>query len=113
MTLEEAVATVGRITLGFPFKAWGMEVEAFAHAGGLSVSAMVRSPHRDTGQPPWGPAGVRLARSMDAHEVSLIDAQTLVDWVRRALLQALVLHELDESLLVDGRRVYDPHRDEP
>jgi hypothetical protein len=34
--------------------------------------------------------------------------QTLIEAVRRAIRQ-LVFHEVDECLLVDGRRAFDPH----
>lgn len=109
MTPEEAAAFLNRFTLGYPFKAWGGEIRATAQGGLLAVDILFRqAPHRDTGvasggiaQRSWLEGAFFLAEPKAAQD-------RLARWLEVQLKHA-VMHELDESLLFDGKRVFDPH----
>ncbi len=72
------------------------------------VRAVLRVPDRDHG----GPSAIWQSHAFAEHAMGLQSMRgTLIREVRRMLREAL-LRELDECLLIDGERVFDPHKDE-
>jgi hypothetical protein len=111
MTLEAAARILRSITFGWPLKAWGLwlQVEPRPTDGMLMATIHAQVPHRDTGVPNLSFTRIVL------QELELVCARddaalaaSLVERVRMAVRNWLT-HELDESLLVSGRRVFDPH----
>lgn len=106
LTPEEIVAAVARLTFGYPFLAWGLEVSAIHdHRDPTRVTiavSMLKTPHRDTGLP------IRVYMRETLPPFYVIDVQRLMHWVYELVLK-LLRHELDESLHLDGRRMFNPH----
>lgn len=99
-----------RCYVGWPFKDWGATLKATLaeDAGDINVTVQFPlAPHRDTGERKGGPLfRTRLHPSM----YLMLEASDVVSFIRGILVD-FVLHELDESILVDGKRVFDPHDD--
>ncbi len=99
-------ALVERFEVSWPLKAFDVCLSARVDSqpGGTSVVVCVnaRPPHRDTGKP--GPAGMMSRLGVDVH----LPESFVTEWLRR-LLRDWVLHELDESIRLDGKRPFDPH----
>jgi hypothetical protein len=73
------------------------------------VSVQVSVPDRETAQPITIGQGEPVAlRAQELFQSPLTIVQRLV----RDKMAALLLHELDESLCIDGKRVWDPHEGE-
>jgi hypothetical protein len=67
--------------------------------------ATITTNHRDTGNA--GPVNKSLA--FTARSIQTIDDATRM---ARSLLKDILCHEVDEAIMVDGVRVFDPHREE-
>lgn len=111
MTPDEAVDFINkRLTLGWPFKDWGLvlnaerEREYPPREHDVKVHVRLNAPHRDTGQ---RGAGVQML-----FHLHIFWGESDLTRYLRARLIDLVIHELDESILVDGKRVFDPHAKE-
>jgi hypothetical protein len=79
-----------------------MVYPSMEYPGYWRVKSMIDSPDRDTGV--VDPFEVPCLFKHDGEP----SRETLAVWVRDAVLDQLT-HELDEGLLVDGVRVFDPH----
>lgn len=68
---------------------------------------------RDNHQRPSSghPIDVRFNNSWNVFFVSESDQVRLARLMREALFEA-IRHEMDESIYIEGERVYDPHKDE-
>lgn len=71
----------------------------------VEIDAKMLVPDRETGQP----IEVRFSERVPS---SYIDARSWPEIVRGHLM-SMVRHEVNESLKVDGVRIFDPHKDEP
>lgn len=95
------------------FAVEGLELQVFdsrglsaqeERAGKVQLVVSMRVRDRQTGQPTVVNAREELRGGDDP------------SWVRqrvRAILGEILLHEVDEQLLVNGKRVFDPHPPEP
>ncbi len=103
MTNDEATDRLFRILKTIEVKIPGLEIHAVKPFG---IQASLQAMHRDGN-------GSRIRIIMDEDLLSELTADGNNDWliIRRCrdLLGRLIMHELDESFLVAGRRVYDPH----
>lgn len=108
MTPEQAIAIVRDVAIGpGGFTSWNMSLYAEEKDGFLYVSVGTEMPDRDTGesQPMYDSMKYRVA------DLSKYTATTFLRSVRENLGK-FVLHELDESILYLGSRLFDPHRGE-
>ena len=106
MTPPGVVALVERISFGWPFRAWQLRLSACLAWDGVLLTLHLDSPHRDTGK--REPGGVVLTRMWNGLVLEAMSEQQVVRAVR-LMAQEAALHEVDESLLVDGKRAFDPH----
>lgn len=107
MKPSEVIALVGRMTLGYPFKAWDMGLRAFyAEAtDSVDVAVFIDAPHRDTGKQG---GGVHMVFQVPYVFSESMDENHLARFIRDRL-HDMMAHEMDESILVDGKRIFDPH----
>lgn len=112
MTPEAFVTLVNeRMSVGFPFKAWGVLLRATHEERERFVNVRVtmsRTPHRDTGHA----GAVAQLCSLDVLLLERWGDRDAADYIRRHLLLELARHEMDESILIDGVRAFDPHRED-
>jgi hypothetical protein len=81
-----------------------LQVRATAHRGILYIAVSMRNlVERDLQCESWSQV---FSDSAPVHAT----AQDALDWVRSVIRRA-ILHELDECLLLDGKRPWDPHID--
>lgn len=86
------------IRLGFKI----LRAEAWLAPGGAVVELLLSFADRDTGEPREGNFNVKT---------DVMDIRTPSEWgqaVRHAL-QTVLMHEVDEAILVEGKRLFDPH----
>jgi hypothetical protein len=113
-TVEGVRRTVALLDVGFPLKAFNLRVQVdekrqrdlddpLAWRGGGLVAMMctVVLPHRDTGLEGTIFKPFQIPLPCEQHVV--------LELCRKAML-GMLAHELDESLHVEGRRVWDPHK---
>lgn len=106
-------ALAKRITLGYPFQAWGPKIAVVRLQPYMAVIqvSLRDTPHRDTG---LRGQGIVYTATLDGEWLDHCkDPLTELQRQVYRLLKELVLHELDEAFKVDGVRVYDPHREVP
>lgn len=97
-----------RIVIGWPFKDWGATLRATLDEYTDDIRVTVKfpfAPHRDTGDRRGGPVCSTL---IPPCQFAIMDDVDMASFIRGRLVE-FVLHELDESILVDGKRVFDPH----
>lgn len=75
------------------------------HPGWWVVKPMITAPERESGALEGFQKPMRFKRKRAPGR------KRLAKWVRRAV-RSLLHHELDEGLLIDGVRVFDPHAEE-
>ena len=91
------------------FRVLGVELHVVDHPGSLSTLHLtLQAPDRDTG---------RLSRvanqyTMDVDALrGMRDARYVKECIRDFVIDC-VIHEVEESLLIDGERLFDPHEGE-
>lgn len=108
MTLEQFTRLAeDEFAFGWPLKEWNprFTVVTAAHAGIVSVRLRFDTPHRETGVK----APFMAYQCLDYFLVGQLQREGALRWLRKVVLDAVV-HELDESIMVGGERVFDPHR---
>ena len=90
-----------RVSLGFPFF-----LRRRPDHRGDRVTFSMESRDRETGEPTFVDWTECLSEA-DADALAR-DPRELVHWVR-GCLQRLALHEVDEQVLWNGHRIFDPH----
>lgn len=115
MTLDELKIYVReRFKLGYPLQALAHSIRAYEVILAAESSGQSRMcfdvqldavPDRDFGKPVTA-LGFRVHMPLTAVPLLReVDVRTLL----RAILQSTAEHEVDEAILVDGQRVFDPH----
>jgi hypothetical protein len=82
---------------GYPFHSWAIGV--------IQCTVSIIVPHRDSHRP------TTIASSEIIYLMRVDTRERLYDYMRSRVHQ-LVCHELDENILVNGERLFDPHADE-
>lgn len=95
------------ITFGYPLKEWNARVAiltGFTRQDSFHLAFSVTTPHRDTGVP------VRLECRETWHldKVQMLSDTVIIRLIRNQFL-TLMHHELDESFMFNGERIFDPH----
>lgn len=106
------IQLIESISFGYPLKAWGAYVKADATHDALKIYVGLKTaPHRETGVATTG--GVHRTERIEAvfflH--SLETEKFLLQRVVQ-LCKGMLIHEFEESFLVNGVRVMDPHATE-
>ncbi len=108
MSTTEAVEYVKRFSVGNgALRALGcrLEVEE-SNSGGITIMMFFEKvPDRDDGYLGTWPNVFQHHTHIEAWE---LDPMVIARFVRRGLKLAMD-HEVDESLLFDGKRIFDPH----
>lgn len=111
LTLNEASRAVDDFRLGHGgFTAWDVRIELLGSTVGMiHIRVSGNVPNRDDGRElPFG-GRLQLDHHVHCDMVSALNREAFDDMLHR-LLKEFVLHELDESILVNGLRVFDPHK---
>jgi hypothetical protein len=95
---------VGTVTLA-PHRPVPMKVMVVGGPSGIVVKVRSVVPHRDT----MVPITVDLGQTVTLANALVMSDAHIVDLVY-GLMRTVVVHELDEAFLVDGKRVRDPHQ---
>lgn len=102
MTLDEWQKAIDRVTM---HRIWPMpivqRVSHSEHLDAFAIYTKLSAPCVDTGDPQ---VVTHLAVAPDY----IVDPDDAVDFLARQIKKA-VEHEIDECLLVDGRKLRDPH----
>lgn len=103
LTLAEVQDVVAKFKVGFPLsllkpKFWVVEAEADRVMFYMTIGV----PHRDTGEETY-------ISNWDKCPLPAIRDPEIIYRTLRKLLQIVLLHEMDESIQVNGKRIYDPH----
>ena len=117
MTFEAALALVDKVTIGWPYKAFGAAIGRRVLKTDAGRVLELRASFdegaaldRETGQPLT--RGLLIMTGISEQAISQMSETAFLREVKTAMAK-LVLHELDESFLVDGVRVFDPHVPKP
>jgi hypothetical protein len=108
MTVEELRQLVESITFCGGLKMWGARMTVSRSLDSDIVSVLMvfdRVPHRDTDEP----INVYSRVVFDMKDLLPISRAQVLALLRPGIL-GFVEHEVCESVLVDGNRVWDPHR---
>lgn len=101
LTVEEVRDLVNSFTVGRPLSSlFAPKFDVWVSFHGISISCSVTAPHRDTGE--------RIPLNM-ARGGQDYPAPSYVYDALRGMLHELILHETDESITVNGARMFDPH----
>lgn len=102
LTWDEFDAALRKVTFGEPFKTFEARLVPSEEAGGMAIYVIMKTPDRVTGKLEY----LHSRRFCTAKEFKTERDVFLA--VREQMILALT-HEVDESLLVDGERIFDPH----
>ncbi len=115
MTYAELQRLVASTTFCGGLRVWGAQLWCRYLEGGPNIEGRVTVglllkalPDRDSGLMD-GRAGL-AEDHLPGSALAAMDTEGALEWVRRVVIRHLVLHELDESILYRGVRVFDPHR---
>jgi len=118
MTIDEAIKFVGEFSVGNgSLKALGLEISAtkgrdyiFGQPDGTVEILLYFSkvPDREDGSLPIRPEGFQHHIKIGPYDLSM---DNIGQRIRNGLQRAMA-HEVDEGLLYQGRRIFDPHAGE-
>lgn len=108
MKADEFCRLLDRIEFSYPLSPWAPRLSASHDA--CDYALLVRftfekALERDTGKP--GP--VTVTASVALQSIEMMNEAEVLEWIRMRLLKPAVLHELDESIKLNGLRPFDPH----
>lgn len=107
MTFDEAKKVVKEFQFGWPLKAFDpwLVLHHEMILPGVQLSFGLRTPERDTGSVGEG------VKCLSFYTYGFFEKATVRDWqkiIRQNFVEMLI-HELDESIQVNGVRIFDPH----
>jgi len=108
MTPEEAKRFINhRISIGEGgLRALGLKIDCDYDSSSFAIHLHFKKvPHRDTGSVS---GGLNFNETVNLYMVEHWTEKYLLHYLHR-LIRDAITHELDESLLLDGKRVFDPH----
>ena len=105
MTCEEFQGLLSSFSFGWPLKTWEPSLKVIRvrdHDFLFSLAGV--APDRETGEP----RHIEMLQSLPLGVLSL-ERDLALNLIRR-LLDNWLLHEIHEAILVDGVRLWDPHK---